>query len=51
VTTASSGEKPSTCCASFFRKDSGMKSGKYAFWCPVSLIRRSRPCWIFSQMA
>ena len=28
VTTASSGAKPSTCSASFFRKLSGMSSGK-----------------------
>ena len=32
VTTASSGENPSTCSASFLRKLSGIRSGKYRFW-------------------
>jgi hypothetical protein len=37
VTTAASRANPSTCSASLCRNDSGMSSGKYAFWCPVAL--------------
>ena len=51
VTTASSGAKPSTCSASFLRKLSGMRRGKYAFWWPVALNMSSRARCIFSQMA
>src|SRR5215218_904310 len=51
VTTASSGENPSTCCCSFSRKLMGMNSGKYAFWTPVALIRRSRSACMSSQVA
>ena len=50
VTTASSGAKPSTCSASSFRKDSGMKSGKYAFSAPASLMRRSSSACMSSQI-
>ena len=50
VTTASSGAKPSTCSASSFKKDSGMKRGKYAFSAPASLMRRSSSACISSQM-
>ena len=42
VTTAHSLAKPSTCSASFERKETGMKGGKYAFRQPVALIRASR---------
>ena len=38
VTTAHSLAKPSIGSASFARKDFGIKSGKYALTCPVSLI-------------
>ena len=51
VTTASSGEKPSTCSFSFSRKDMGMNSGKAALTCPVALKRWSREDWIFSHSA
>ena len=51
VTTASSGEKPSTCSFSFSRKDMGMNSGKAALTCPVALKRRSSACWMFSHNA
>ena len=49
VTTAHSFANPSTCSASFSKKESGMKSGKYAFTCPVSLNIRSRSRCTFSQ--
>jgi hypothetical protein len=49
VTTASSGEKPSTCSASRLRYDSGMNSGNTALSCPASLMRRSRSAWSSSQ--
>jgi hypothetical protein len=51
VTTATSMAKPFTCAASLARKESGISSGKYAFWCPVALKRASRYAWIFSQIA
>jgi hypothetical protein len=38
VTHATSGTKPAKCSASFFRKLSGMKRGKYTFLCPVLFI-------------
>lgn len=41
VTTASSGAKPSTWSASLVRYDCGIRSGKYAFCAPVSLMRSS----------
>ena len=50
VTTAHSVANPSACSASFSKYDSGMSSGKYAFWWPVALKRRSSCCWINSQM-
>ena len=51
VTTASSGEKPSTCCFSLSRKLMGNNRGNAAFWAPVALIRRSMSACMSSQMA
>lgn len=42
VTHATSGEKPSMCDDSFFKSDSGMNSGKYAFCTPRSLNPASK---------
>src|SRR5215475_1897053 len=50
VTVKNSGANPSTCSASRSRKLSGMSSGKYAFWCPVALIRPSRSACRSSQI-
>ena len=51
VTTAHSFANPSTCSASFDRNDSGIKSGKYAFWWPVSFNMPSSALRRFSQSA
>ena len=51
VTTAHSLAKPSTCSASLLRKDTGMKSGKYAFWAPAALMRLSSSSRRFSHSA
>ncbi len=48
---ATSGAKPLACSASRLKKDSGMKSGKYAFWTPCCLIAVSSVACIFSQSA
>ena len=49
VTIAHSFAKPSTCSASFARKDFGINNGKYAFTCPVSLIISSKEFLINSH--
>src|ERR1035437_6527602 len=41
VTTANSGEKPSTCSASLRRKLCGISNGKYTFWWLLALNRWS----------
>jgi len=51
VTTAHSFANPSTCSASFWKYDSGMNSGKYAFSWPVALNMPSRTRWQFSHSA
>ena len=51
VTQAHSGEKPSTCSFSRSSRLFGMKSGKYALTCPVSLILRSMSRCMCSQIA
>ena len=48
--TATSGANPFTCSFSRSRKLMGMSSGKYAFWCPVSLNIWSSARCMFSQM-
>ena len=49
VTVANSGEKPSTCSASFLINELGINSGKYAFSWPVSLNFLSKYAWTPSQ--
>ena len=51
VTTAISGEKPSTSSASRSSSDTGIEQGKYRFSWPVALIRSSSARWISSQIA
>src|SRR2546422_6319900 len=49
ISTASSGENPSTWCFSLSIKLRGMSNGKATFWCPVALKRRSSACWMRSE--
>ena len=51
VTQATSGANPSIWVASFFNKDSGINSGKYAFFIPIALNFASVTCTIFSHKA
>ena len=51
VTQATSAAKPSTWSFSVLSLDSVMKSGKYAFWTPLSLILASNQAWMPSHTA
>ncbi len=51
VTHATSGTNPSKCWDSFFRNDSGMNIGKYAFCTPSACIFLFISSWYFSQIA